>query len=186
MRQNRGYFAEIFADDWSDHADPSRAHTYEPGHLLEWAWLLDRARSIGIEMSNSLVERLATTGMGAVAPDCRLLPDEVNARSGNFVAHFRLWPQTEALKVSAMPGLRDKVPLAGSIADLILRNFLAAPFDGGWIDRRDAAGASLVDHVPASSLYHLMLAAASSAGYAASGSRTNACMLRSGSTSGSI
>ena len=37
-------------------------------------------------------------------------------------------------------------------------HFIGRPFTTGWIDHFDADGAPLVDYVPASSLYHLMMA----------------------------
>ncbi|HEX7977899.1 MAG TPA: hypothetical protein VF461_04815, partial [Gemmatimonadaceae bacterium] len=46
------------------------------------------------------------------------------------------------------------------MADTMLERFLDRPFAGGWIDHISADGAPLVDYVPASSLYHLMFAAA--------------------------
>ena len=36
--------------------------------------------------------------------------------------------------------------------------FLAKPFPAGWIDRVDADGKSLVNFVPASTLYHVFCA----------------------------
>jgi len=46
------------------------------------------------------------------------------------------------------------------MADVLLERFLDRPFRGGWIDHISADGSPLVDYVPASSLYHLMFAAA--------------------------
>jgi mannose-6-phosphate isomerase len=39
-------------------------------------------------------------------------------------------------------------------------NFLDRPIAGGWIDHLNEARQPLVDYIPASSLYHLFLAAA--------------------------
>ena len=38
--------------------------------------------------------------------------------------------------------------------------FLGRPVAGGWIDHVDANGAPMVDFMPASTLYHVFLAAA--------------------------
>ena len=46
------------------------------------------------------------------------------------------------------------------MTDALTENFLDRPFAGGWIDQIGADGAPLVDYAPASSLYHLFLAAA--------------------------
>jgi mannose/cellobiose epimerase-like protein (N-acyl-D-glucosamine 2-epimerase family) len=38
--------------------------------------------------------------------------------------------------------------------------FLGRPVPGGWIDHVDANGAPIIDFMPASTLYHVFLAAA--------------------------
>ena len=50
------------------------------------------------------------------------------------------------------PGAADD---AAHVLQGIAAHYLAGPFPGGWIDQFDASGASLVDHVPASTFYHL-------------------------------
>jgi len=49
---------------------------------------------------------------------------------------------------------------AGKMAGTLMDNFLGRPIAGGWIDHLSAKGRPLVDYIPASSLYHLFLAAA--------------------------
>jgi mannose/cellobiose epimerase-like protein (N-acyl-D-glucosamine 2-epimerase family) len=44
--------------------------------------------------------------------------------------------------------------------DRLLAVFLGRPVAGGWIDHVDANGAPIVDTMPASTLYHVFLAAA--------------------------
>jgi mannose-6-phosphate isomerase len=57
----------------------------------------------------------------------------------------------------------DGDPTTPQFADMILRalteNFLGRPLAGGWIDHLNETRQPLVDYVPASSLYHLFLAA---------------------------
>ena len=73
----------------------------------------------------------------------------------------RLWPHAEAAKAAAAQW-RAGEPEAAELAALSLRalcgHFIGRPFTTGWIDHFDADGAPLVDYVPASSLYHLMMA----------------------------
>jgi mannose-6-phosphate isomerase len=46
------------------------------------------------------------------------------------------------------------------MAGALCAHFLDRPFPGGWVDHIDAERRPLVDYVPASSLYHLVFAAA--------------------------
>ena len=51
-------------------------------------------------------------------------------------------------------------PRAARVIDRLMEVFLGRPVAGGWIDHVDAAGAPLVDFMPASTLYHVFLAVA--------------------------
>ena len=51
-------------------------------------------------------------------------------------------------------------PRAAQTIDRLLGAFLGRPVAGGWIDHVDATGAPIVDSMPASTLYHVFLAAA--------------------------
>jgi len=44
------------------------------------------------------------------------------------------------------------------VLDAAWRSFLAPAVPGGWVDRTDRHGAAQVDHMPASSLYHVCTA----------------------------
>jgi mannose/cellobiose epimerase-like protein (N-acyl-D-glucosamine 2-epimerase family) len=48
---------------------------------------------------------------------------------------------------------------AERMGTILADHFLDTPFIGGWTDQITEAGAPKVDYVPASSLYHLFLAA---------------------------
>jgi N-acylglucosamine 2-epimerase (GlcNAc 2-epimerase) len=39
-RRERAVLTEHFAEDWSDAADPDKPNVFEPGHHIEWVWLL--------------------------------------------------------------------------------------------------------------------------------------------------
>ena len=49
---------------------------------------------------------------------------------------------------------------AARTIDRLLAVFLGRPVAGGWIDHVDATGAPIVNSMPASTLYHIFLAAA--------------------------
>jgi mannose/cellobiose epimerase-like protein (N-acyl-D-glucosamine 2-epimerase family) len=71
---------------------------------------------------------------------------------------FRVWPQCEAIKAYAvhpdLAGTEHQADLA-KLIDATMAKFLAPVKAGLWIDRIGEAGSPLVDHVPASTLYHL-------------------------------
>jgi mannose-6-phosphate isomerase len=73
----------------------------------------------------------------------------------------RCWPHAEGLKANIVEGKlgrRDTGKRAIACLDKLSGTFLGKPFPAGWIDRVDAGGKSLVDFVPASTLYHVYCA----------------------------
>ena len=78
----------------------------------------------------------------------------------------RLWPQTEIAKAwlaqseTSEPGAKDQAEQA---LVRLYRYYLRHPVPGGWYDQFDANGLSLVDSIPASSLYHVLCAVSEAA-----------------------
>jgi mannose-6-phosphate isomerase len=162
----RSVVREHFARNWSRHPDPLLADLVEPGHLFEWAWLLDRFGGLADRRVEGVVEALirkARTGVTDEGLVLDALPTDLIASARPT---HRLWPHTEAIKAIGLQH-RSGVQSARAFADLIAgtlgRYFLTATFNGGWTDRVDAEGAPLSQTVPASSLYHLVLAATDAA-----------------------
>ena len=78
-------------------------------------------------------------------------------------ASRRSWPHTEAIKAevaAAEAGDAEARGARGADDRPAVAAFLGRPVAGGWIDHVDANGAPLVDCMPASTLYHVVLAAA--------------------------
>lgn len=158
-----GVLLEYFAPDWGPHPDAARARIFEPGHHYEWVWLLaETERLAGLDLS---AERAAlwrsAQDHGHAANG--LIYDEVTADRQVASASHRLWPLTEAIKAATVEHRRgnpDARAFADDMAGLLMKHFLSAPFEGGWIDHLNADLTPRVDYVPASSLYHLFLAAA--------------------------
>jgi mannose/cellobiose epimerase-like protein (N-acyl-D-glucosamine 2-epimerase family) len=158
-----GALVEHFADDWSHHPDPARARRVEPGHHYEWIWLLDRhRRASGTDVAGwqAALRRVADEA----GHDTRgLIHDELDLDRAVVRPSHRLWPHTEAIKAAAVrhrEGDPHAAAFAGRMAALLGAHFIDQPFAGGWIDHVSPDLAPLVDYVPASSLYHLFLAAA--------------------------
>ncbi|WP_420138951.1 AGE family epimerase/isomerase [Sphingomonas sp.] len=149
---------EYFTGDWG----AANRAVWEPGHHFEWAWLLDEYAALSGHDSSALCESLyASAKAGGVADD-GLIVDEISARDDVVVkGSHRVWPHTEAIKAAAtLYTLGDATApaFADRMAAGLMSTFLDRPFHGGWIDHVSAAREALVDYVPASSLYHIVLA----------------------------
>lgn len=137
----------------------------EPGHHYEWVWLLHRYRQLGGGDLTALAARLyafaerhgidaATGGVIDI-----VAPDGAATRTSR-----RFWPQTEAIKAhiarhaaTGDPGIARRVDAQ---ADSLYRTHIAGAADGAWREHLGPDGAVTVPDLPASSLYHVTLAAA--------------------------
>lgn len=156
-----GVLREFYDADWNPAAG-ERGALVEPGHHEEWVWLLHRyARLSGTpvsETARSLHDFVRAHGRSADSP---LLYDEVRPDGTVRATGRRSWPQTEALKAelaTAQAAGASGSKHADAIVRTIFDRYLSHPVPGAWIDWIDDAGVPLVDHVPASSFYHLFLA----------------------------
>jgi mannose-6-phosphate isomerase len=159
-----GVLVEHFAHDWAPHSSAEKKDRFEPGHHYEWIWLLRQHERTTEGVDHGLWrERLYDSARRHGLTGEALIHDELSADKTQVKAAHRLWPHTEAIKAAAVrhadgdPSARS---FADQMADSLLREFLGKPFAGGWIDHISADLRPLVDYVPASSLYHLTLAAA--------------------------
>ncbi|MDO6413655.1 AGE family epimerase/isomerase [Sphingomonas sp. BIUV-7] len=157
-----GVLLEYFEADWRPHPDPIRASVFEPGHHFEWVWLLDRFEQVTGADQSSWIEALYRTACESGFAPNQLILDEVDTAMLPVKCSHRVWPHTEAIKAAVARherGDRSAAAFADRMAGRLLQHFLDRPFAGGWLDHLDRGGRALVDYVPASSLYHLFLAA---------------------------
>ncbi|PZU10301.1 AGE family epimerase/isomerase [Sphingomonas sp.] len=157
-----GVLLEHFAQDWGPHPDPAKASLFEPGHHFEWVWLLDRYARLAKVPEEPAAAVLYRVACAHGAAGDGLIYDEVRADKVPVKLSHRVWPHTEAIKAAIVrheAGDDEAFTLAESMANQLLGTFLNRPFTGGWIDHVSETGVPLVDYVPASSLYHLFLAA---------------------------
>jgi len=153
-----GLLLEYFEPGW----EIAQRAVWEPGHHFEWVWLLGEYMALtrddmGDEMT-ALYNSATKHGLSAEG----LIVDELSPEPLPLKRSRRVWPHTEAIKAAATRhglGDLDAHRFAESMAAGLMAHFLDRPFPGGWVDHLDANGAPLVDYVPASSLYHLTLAA---------------------------
>lgn len=158
-----GKLLEYFEDDWSPHREAERAIIWEPGHHFEWVWLLDQFARATCAPLSATAQILQQQAMRHGFTSSGMLADEVGSVDNKVLrGSSRIWPHTEAIKSAATfhsMGERQAAPQADAMATVLLEHFLDRTFSGGWTDHVSTQGAPLVEHVPASSLYHLYLAA---------------------------
>ena len=155
-----GTLGEFFDDDWTPAPGDAGTHV-EPGHHLEWAWLLDQyARLTGRDAEAEIGLLYGFALRHGTDPATGLVWDAVGRDGTPRLRGFRLWPQTEALKAHAVMAHRggDGLALVASAVRGIGTRFLQGCPAGAWTDQLDAAGAPASRLIPASSLYHVFMA----------------------------
>lgn len=153
-----GNLFEFFTEDWDRH--PVDGSIVEPGHMMEWAWLLDAYGRLSgetqLEVSRSLYDRALAVGRD---PESGLLVDRVSDTGLPIWSRRKLWPQTEFVKASIAMGRSGDAQAYNVAADVMgqLRTtYLNVDVQGAWRDRYDERGAAVPGPIPASSLYHIM------------------------------
>ncbi|PVM89163.1 AGE family epimerase/isomerase [Caulobacter endophyticus] len=161
LNRETGVLREFFAPDWSA-LDTPAGRIVEPGHQLEWAWILERAAPIlEIDMSREADLLHAHAEKHGIAPVTGLTYDQVDVDGKVILGDHRSWPQTEALKANLAMlegrGLdtRDRIAVC---VDNLLERYLAPAPTGTWIDQLDSKLKPRVDKIPSTTLYHVQLA----------------------------
>ena len=158
---------EYFTDDWKQ-APGAAGLVCEPGHHLEWTWLLlHHWRLTGDTEARDLAERLYGFAIRHGFDDGQAGPlaafDMVD-RSGNVTAPTKLlWPQTEAIKafLARIEFLGDADAaerLDKHLASLF--RWFVAPETGLWFNQLARDGTPRQTVIPVRVLYHLLLALA--------------------------
>ena len=167
-----GTLAEYFTPDWR-RAGGMDGDSVEPGHQVEWIWLLDRQEALfggapAAPAIGALARVLDGHGVGA---ETGLMRDEIARDGGQRRSSSRLWPQTELLRAGCVlhrragqqeekeAALRTIVRTADNVQSryLVGADSQAMP-PGTWIDQLDAFGRPSVQTIPTSSFYHIMTA----------------------------
>lgn len=167
--ENRFYDAdqrvlrEFFQRDWSLAGD-GLGQLVEPGHMLEWVWLLDKYGAYAQRPVAHLTEALYHKALAIGVTDSGLVLDAVTASGEVISATKRCWPMTELIKASivlARNGDPEAADRAARAIDALFEYYLRpARKPGAYIDQRGPQDEVLVATAPASTLYHLLVAAA--------------------------
>lgn len=143
-----------------------RGAIVEPGHHYEWVWLLHRYRILsGDGQYDAAAETLyAFAERHGVDASTGGVVDTVDASGAPLRRSRRLWPQTEAIKahLARLKATGDAIfeqRVARQI-DALYKSHLADCPSGAWHEHIAEDGRDLVNALPASSLYHITLAAA--------------------------
>ncbi|MCX5493651.1 AGE family epimerase/isomerase [Kaistia dalseonensis] len=153
-----GALLEDFGPDWQP-LNPAGSNRVEPGHLFEWAWLFEEYNRLGGDVPIGIVDGLLAFGLRhGLDGETGLIVDAVNETGACTARTVRSWPHAEGVKAFAAAAKRGQ-PGAAEMADYLLGrlmdSFAPDELHGGWIDRRGVTGEPLVDHMPASTLYHI-------------------------------
>jgi mannose-6-phosphate isomerase len=157
-----GLLVEYFDDDWQTIREEGAA-SVEPGHMAEWVWLIRKFERLYGQKASPLATHLLGASLRAAEPLRGFLIDEIDTNQSVRLATRRLWPQTELIKAwlaQAETGAHRAEESAETLIDNLMETYLSGPFRGGWYDKYNAVGDVAIDTVPASSLYHIFVAAA--------------------------
>lgn len=157
----KGVLFEFFGEDWTRLPD-TKGETVEPGHMMEWVWLLDwYGQRVGRDVSaytKALYENALARGM---APS-GLLYDAIYSDGRVMDPNKRCWGITELIKASLVQiraGNNEAEAVAIKAIDDLFTYYLCSPTAGSYVDQRGANDEITVDVAPASTLYHLVVAA---------------------------
>jgi mannose/cellobiose epimerase-like protein (N-acyl-D-glucosamine 2-epimerase family) len=156
-----GVLFEFFDDNWA-RLPNAKGDVVEPGHMMEWVWLLDwyhrRTGRPVAQYTNALYARGLEIGMDKSG----LLFDAVSYTGEVIDANKRCWGITELIKASLVQiraGNADAEAIAIKGVDDLFTYYLCASTSGSYVDQRGANDEVVVDVAPASTLYHLIVAA---------------------------
>jgi mannose/cellobiose epimerase-like protein (N-acyl-D-glucosamine 2-epimerase family) len=157
----RGTLGEYFDEKWN-RAEGEKGRITEPGHQLEWAWILNACRkSFGLDLAASMRAAVAFAEKHGVDPKSHAVYNAVRDDGEPIDRGSRTWPNNERLKAAVALYELDGTDPSRVFAEtngLLFDRYLSGPVEGCWIDAFDENGKAVVDIVPASTLYHVFLA----------------------------
>lgn len=177
---NNKVLLEYFTDNWKV-APGEMGEVVEPGHMMEWVWLLRQYQKFTQapvdEYCHALYHNALKFGLDKSS---NLLFDAVNLSGVVTKPSKRCWPMTEWIKASLAqaeftsnednyPYTNDSITAINSLSE----HYLTSPHQGQYIDSLDQNNQVLVDNAPASTLYHLVVAGLEAQKYATKFNKPN-------------
>jgi mannose/cellobiose epimerase-like protein (N-acyl-D-glucosamine 2-epimerase family) len=155
-----GTLCEYYDDDLIGLTDTS-GDVVEPGHQLEWAWILAKAKqSLGVNSDTTiqgLVTFAETYGVGTNG----LTYNKIAKTGAILDGGSRTWPNTERIKAAVAlfeTFGQDPLPILNQTLDALFANHLHHQTPGLWVDAFDKDGKAIATATPTSTFYHLFLA----------------------------
>jgi N-acylglucosamine 2-epimerase/mannose-6-phosphate isomerase len=153
--------AEYFTDDLK-RAPGDDGRICEPGHQLEWSWILNASRKqLGLQLAPHIRALATFAERHGVDPATGVTFNTMRDDGTPIDRGSRTWPNCERIKAAValheLDGV-DPAPVIGSAGKVLFERHLARSPSGTWFDQFDADGRPANGNVPASTLYHLMLA----------------------------
>jgi len=158
--------AEYFTDDLA-RAPGEEGRIAEPGHQLEWIWILENCNQrLGLDGSEEIRALAAFCDRFGVNAHTGAVMNAVRDDGEPLDAGSRTWPNTERLKAAVALFERngaDPLPTIESTGRCIIERYLTPNSGvhfpkGGWIDAIDDKGKPVAHDMPASTLYHVFMA----------------------------
>lgn len=149
---------EFFEDDWRLTQDPVGIQV-EPGHMMEWVWLLDWYSRRSGRPVDCYTHALYRKGLAIGTSKSGLVYDAVSAQGQLLKPTKRCWGITELIKASlvrASAGDADAEARAVKGIEDLFHYYLCATTPGAYVDQRGEQDEVVVDEAPASTLYHLL------------------------------
>jgi mannose/cellobiose epimerase-like protein (N-acyl-D-glucosamine 2-epimerase family) len=149
--------AEFFDEEWR-----RTNRLVEPGHQLEWAWILGAyAKLTGASVRDEAEALTNFAERHGVDQRSQLIMNQINDDGTRVDGGSRTWQNTERIKghlaLFELTGTDPRPGVASSLKALFHYHLADVP-SGLWRERFDDRGVSQSKTVPASTLYHLFLA----------------------------
>lgn len=156
-----GLLREFFGPDWTTKGNGG---PFEPGHMMEWVWLLNEYKRLKKNDVTAYCTRLYDLAISyGFSPKLGLICDVTHLDDKPFERTYRTWPQTEFIKACVarvQQGDESKLSVAAQAIESLFFHYLDIPENGGWVDQIDAEGHRVTEIMPSSTFYHLFCAAA--------------------------
>jgi mannose/cellobiose epimerase-like protein (N-acyl-D-glucosamine 2-epimerase family) len=158
---NGANLGERFTPDWR-RLSGEAGRTLEPGHHFEWAWILAQYQRLsGADIARCAEALIAFGEKYGVDQHSHAVFDAVRDDAAVLNGSSRAWANAERIKawlaLYDLTGRDPRADVAASV-DLLFERYFAGSKPGLWVDRFDRDGAPMVKAVPASIVYHLLLA----------------------------
>ena len=153
-----GVLLEFFTQDWQP--DPKTGANIQPGHLMEWTWLLTQyAKRSGKVIPQ--IEHLYNSACAWGLDSKGLGYDEMREGGQILRDTKRLWVQCEVIKAHCARYETSRNPTYLARAQEALDTTFELYFledTGSWYDQLDSSEKNISQSAPASSLYHVFIA----------------------------